>query len=68
MKQYDGIEFRLISCDLIEFCPQLVAEKGKIGGFIIAENKLYSEAGFSGTDGQNIPNVVLEGTTGNVFI
>jgi len=30
VKSYDGIDFRLISCDLIEFCPQLVAEKGKI--------------------------------------
>lgn len=50
------------------FSGEVVAESGKIGGFIIAENKLYSEAGFSDDDGQDTPNVVLEGTTGNVFI
>ena len=30
VKHYDGIDFKVISCDLIEFCPQLIAEKGKI--------------------------------------
>lgn len=50
------------------FSGEVIAEKGKIGGFIIAENKLQSEAGFSDADGQDTPNVILEGTTGNVFI
>lgn len=30
VKHHDGIDFKVISCDLIEFCPQLIAEKGKI--------------------------------------